>query len=103
MVTDHQWNLGALLLLINSRPSNVLAQIRNNRHECHRLKRNEAFPLFSKLSFAPVVDKYGKATGPNDYLYTLRIYSEHELEEQLEPEELAERKKARARFKTARL
>ncbi|KZV62546.1 hypothetical protein PENSPDRAFT_246689 [Peniophora sp. CONT] len=77
--------------------------IRNNRHECHRLKRDEAFPLFGEISFAPVVDRYGKTTGPNDYLYTFRIYSEHEMEEQLEPEELVERKNARARFKTARL
>lgn len=78
-------------------------QIRNSRHECHQLKKEEAFPLLGEVSFAPTVKRYGKPTGPNDYLYTFRLYAEHELEEQLEPEELAERRMARARFKTARL
>ena len=47
--------------------------------------------------------QYGRQTGANDYIFSFRIYSQHEMEEQLEPHEFAERKKARARFKTARL
>ena len=78
-------------------------QIKNDRYECHRLKRDESYPLLGKISFAPSVERYGKPTGPNDYLYTFRVYGERELEEYLEPDSLLERKKARARFRTARL
>ena len=81
----------------------TLFQIKNDRDECHRLKKDESFPLLGDLSFAPSVDRYGKPTGPNDYLYSFRFYTEHEVEECLGPDELLKRKKARARFKTARL
>ena len=76
----------------------------NNRHECHRLKEGESFPLIrGEISFGPSIRKYGKRTGPNDYLYTFYVYAEHEMEEQLSRDQFAERQKARARFKTARL
>ena len=81
----------------------TLFQINNNGHECHRLKKDEMFPLLDDISFAPSVDRYGKPTGPNDYLYSFQFYTEHEVEECLGPDELLKRKKARARFKTARL
>ena len=76
----------------------------NDRFECHRLKEGESFPLIGgQISFGPSVRRYGRQTGANDYIFSFRIYSQHEMEEQLDPHEFAERKKARARFKTARL
>lgn len=67
------------------------------------MKEGEAFPLLSQISFGPSVKRYGKPAGPNDYLYTFRVYTEREMKEKLESDELAQRKKARARFRTARL
>ena len=76
----------------------------NDRSECHRLKEGDSFPLLGgEISFGPSIQRYGKRTGPNDYIFTFHVYSQHEMKEQLDPDEFAERKKARARFKTARL
>ena len=76
----------------------------NDRYECHRLKAGESFPLIrGEISFGPSVRRYGKGPGPNDPIFSFHLYSQHEMEEQLNPDEFEERKKARARFKTAHL
>ena len=76
----------------------------NDRYECHRLKEGESFPLKQgEISFGPSVRRYGKGPSPNDPIFSFHLYSRREMEEQLDPDEFEERKKARARFKTAPL
>ncbi|KZV62545.1 hypothetical protein PENSPDRAFT_692404 [Peniophora sp. CONT] len=79
--------------------------IANRPYECHRLKRGERYPLLydGTISFAPSIDRYGKCTGPDDYLYSFHYYTESEMREQLETEDFAVRTKIRARFKTGRI
>ncbi|KZV62541.1 hypothetical protein PENSPDRAFT_246534 [Peniophora sp. CONT] len=98
------WNVEKKNMFVEWLPSTNGTWIMNERYECHRLKKDESYPLIrGEISFAPSVQRYNTQSGPNDHLYSFHVYSEHEMEEQLEPDELAERRKARARFKTARL
>ncbi|VDC01163.1 unnamed protein product [Peniophora sp. CBMAI 1063] len=95
------WDSEKKVMLVQWLPTTNGTWIKNSRHECHRLKQGESFHLYGDISFGPAVSRYGKGPGRDDYLYTFRVYGEHRMQEHLQPEELVERKKARARFKTA--